>query len=53
MVDSMEGTIERVRNYAKKLQLLTGQGDKGSNLPEGGYILDHEEVDGASRGWRT
>ena len=31
-VDSMEGTIERVRNYAKKLQLLTGQGDKGASL---------------------
>lgn len=29
-VDSMEATIERVRNYAKKLQILTGQGDKGS-----------------------
>lgn len=28
-VDSMEATIERVRNYAKKLQILTGQSDKG------------------------
>lgn len=28
-VDSMEATIERVSNYAKKLQLLTGQGDAG------------------------
>lgn len=28
-VDSMETTIERVRNYAKKLQLLTGQGETG------------------------
>src|SRR5437879_5355862 len=28
-VDSMESTIERVRNYAKKLQILTGQGEKG------------------------
>ncbi|MBY0371709.1 M23 family metallopeptidase, partial [bacterium] len=26
-VDSMEATIERVSNYAKKLQLLTGQSD--------------------------
>jgi len=33
-VDSMESTIERVRNYAKKLQLLTGQGDKeGGTMP--------------------
>lgn len=29
-VDSMETTVERVRNYAKKLQILTGQGDKGA-----------------------
>lgn len=36
-VDSMESTIERVRNYAKKLQMLTGQGDKNSvDLPWGG-----------------
>ena len=28
-VDSMQWTIERVRNYAKKLQLLTGQGNPG------------------------
>jgi murein DD-endopeptidase MepM/ murein hydrolase activator NlpD len=35
-VDSMEVTIERVRNYAKKLQILTGQGAKGgSDLPWG------------------
>lgn len=32
-VDSMEVTIERVRNYAKKLQILTGQGS-GKNQPE-------------------
>ncbi len=31
-VDSMEATIERVRNYAKKLQILTGQGDRSSAL---------------------
>lgn len=36
-VDSMESTIERVRNYAKKLQMLTGQGDKNAvDLPWGG-----------------
>lgn len=36
-VDSMETTVERVRNYAKKLQILTGQGDKaaGAELPWG------------------
>jgi murein DD-endopeptidase MepM/ murein hydrolase activator NlpD len=35
-VDSMEITIERVRNYAKKLQILTGQTDKSSSeLPQG------------------
>lgn len=33
-VESMDFTIERVRNYAKKLQLLTGQGDSASeNIP--------------------
>ncbi len=37
-VDSMDSTIERVRNYAKKLQLLTGQGEKGGPLPVGGPI---------------
>jgi murein DD-endopeptidase MepM/ murein hydrolase activator NlpD len=34
-VDSMEYTVDRVRNYAKKLQILTGQGEKG----EGGGEL--------------
>jgi len=35
-VDSMQLTIERVRNYAKKLQLLTGQSDRaGAELPFG------------------
>ncbi len=29
-VDTMEATIERVRNYAKKLQILSGQGDKSA-----------------------
>jgi murein DD-endopeptidase MepM/ murein hydrolase activator NlpD len=29
-VESMETTVERVRNYAKKLQVLTGQGEKNS-----------------------
>ncbi|MCB9253348.1 MAG: M23 family metallopeptidase [Bdellovibrionaceae bacterium] len=29
-VDNMEFTIERVRNYAKKLQVLTGQTEKSS-----------------------
>ncbi len=46
-VDSMEGTIERVRNYAKKLQLLTGQGDRGAGLPEGGV---DEEVERSPAG---
>lgn len=27
-VETMETTLERVRNYAKKLQMMTGQGDK-------------------------
>lgn len=31
-VDSMEATIERVRNYAKKLQVLTGQGNPKNQL---------------------
>jgi murein DD-endopeptidase MepM/ murein hydrolase activator NlpD len=29
-VDSMESTVERVRNYAKKLQILTGQPGKAT-----------------------
>ena len=41
-VDGMETTIERVRNYAKKLQILTGQGDKAGNLPQGPLDLDIE-----------
>lgn len=34
-VESMETTVERVRNYAKKLQILTGQGEKstGTEIP--------------------
>jgi murein DD-endopeptidase MepM/ murein hydrolase activator NlpD len=40
-VDAMESTIERVRNYAKKLQLLTGQGDK-----EGGNTMPWEALPG-------
>lgn len=47
-VDSMENTVERVRNYAKKLQLLTGQGDKAAGLPQGGPI--EEEVERAPAG---
>ena len=35
-VDTMDSTIERVRNYAKKLQILTGQSEKaGNELPMG------------------
>ncbi len=34
-VDTMETTIERVRNYAKKLQILTGQGERAGELPVG------------------
>lgn len=41
-VDSMEATIERVRNYAKKLQILTGQGDV-TDIPKG-PVLD-EDID--------
>ncbi len=29
-VETMETTLERVRNYAKKLQMMTGQGDKNA-----------------------
>ncbi len=35
-VDSMEATMERVRNYAKKLQILTGQSDRGGMDAKGG-----------------
>ena len=36
-VDAMEMTIERVRNYAKKLQILTGQSERaGNEIPFGG-----------------
>jgi len=35
-VETMETTLDRVRNYAKKLQMMTGQGDKNlSELPWG------------------
>jgi murein DD-endopeptidase MepM/ murein hydrolase activator NlpD len=51
-VDSMETTIERVRNYAKKLQILTGQGDKGEvELPQGALDTDSER-EPASKGDR-
>lgn len=47
-VDSMESTIERVRNYAKKLQMLTGQGDKNStDLPWGGEVESREPASGS------
>lgn len=52
-VDSMESTIERVRNYAKKLQMLTGQGDKNSvDLPWGGAneSMDREPAREMPRG---
>jgi murein DD-endopeptidase MepM/ murein hydrolase activator NlpD len=42
-VDSMETTIERVRNYAKKLQILTGQTEKGeAEMPQGSIDTDLE-----------
>jgi len=43
-VDSMEVTIERVRNYAKKLQLLTGQGGgkKQAEMPVGPIEMEPE-----------
>jgi len=43
-VETMESTIERVRNYAKKLQILTGQGDRaGVDLPFG--PIENEDVE--------
>ncbi len=45
-VDSMESTIERVRNYAKKLQILTGQGG-GKNqveMPVGPVEIEPERI---------
>ncbi len=39
-IESMEETIERVRNYAKKLQVLTGQGDKGAPVDALPGVLD-------------
>lgn len=57
-VETMETTVERVRNYAKKLQILTGQ-DKGGegDLPMGGpESLDRGDVErrpaGVPRGKR-
>lgn len=41
-VESMETTVERVRNYAKKLQILTGQTDKSDGLPQGGGPLEED-----------
>lgn len=40
-VDSMETTLDRVRNYAKKLQILTGQsGEMPGDLPSGPTLED-------------
>lgn len=53
-VEVMESTIERVRNYAKKLQIITGQGDKASGeLPWGPADVEPEvEREPASKGGR-
>jgi murein DD-endopeptidase MepM/ murein hydrolase activator NlpD len=49
-VDSMETNMERVRNYAKKLQILTGQGDKTEgDLPQGGPGETEGDREPASR----
>jgi len=49
-VDSMESTVERVRNYAKKLQMLTGQGDKViPELPQGPIDTDIERSPSGGR----
>ncbi|NDC25697.1 MAG: hypothetical protein EBZ49_16420, partial [Proteobacteria bacterium] len=44
-VEMMESTIERVRDYAKKLQVLTGQPQKGSrSMPwDGSEVLSEKE----------
>ncbi len=48
-VDSMEATVERVRNYAKKLQILTGQGGQPlGELPKGPIL--NEEFDRSPTG---
>lgn len=53
-VDSMETTIERVRNYAKKLQILTGQGGTaGAQLPQGGDEVERTPAAGARRQGRS
>ncbi len=48
-VDSMEFSLERVRNYAKKLQMLTGQGEtqvrKGGKTPVAAPIFDDVPMD--------
>lgn len=52
-VDSMETTVERVRNYAKKLQILTGQTDKGEGeLPQGPLDLEMDRVPASKGGDR-
>ncbi|MBM4302813.1 MAG: M23 family peptidase [Deltaproteobacteria bacterium] len=45
-VDSMEATIERVRNYAKKLQILTGEGGGKNKLemPTGPIDMEPERI---------
>lgn len=45
-VDSMEATIERVRNYAKKLQILTGQGNTKNQveMPVGPVEIEPERI---------
>lgn len=53
-VDSMESTIERVRNYAKKLQILTGQGERaaGAKILEEGPEILREPAGGKPSGSR-
>lgn len=48
-VESMEATVERVRNYAKKLQIITGQGDKAEGGDLGPGALDEGERIPASK----
>lgn len=56
-VETMETTVERVRNYAKKLQILTGQDKGDGELPMGGAeTIERRDVErrpaGVPRGAR-
>lgn len=48
-VDAMDATVERVRNYAKKLQILTGQAGKDDTIPKAPQLKKRRPATKGSR----